>query len=94
MRCDVRWLALSAPDGLTLTAAGDEPMSFTARRQTTEDLAHAGHLEDLVPRPFVEVCLDHRHAGTGNTTLRSERLQQYQVPADETRWGMTWHLSA
>ena len=93
MRCDVRWLELVSRDGLALTATGDAPFGFTARRHTLEDLAHAEHPEDLVERPFVEVCLDHRHSGTGNTTLRAERLARYQVPAEETAWALTLRVS-
>lgn len=86
MRCDVRRLALTAADGFGVTITGAEPFTFTARRTTLEDLAHATHDEEIIRRPFVELCLDHRHAGTGNTTLRAERLAQYQVPAADYTW--------
>jgi beta-galactosidase/evolved beta-galactosidase subunit alpha len=86
MRCDTRWLELAADDGAGLRFTASEPFTFAARRNTVEDLTHANHVENLVPRPFIELCLDHCHAGTGNTSLRAERLPQVQVPAVETRW--------
>ncbi len=88
MRCDVRELALTTGTGAGLEFAGADPFTFAARRLAVEDLAQGRHIEDLLPRPFVELCLDHGFAGTGNTSLRAERLSCYKVPAVETRWQM------
>jgi hypothetical protein len=44
------------------------------------------HQEDLCAGDKLELCIDHRHAGTGNTSLRAERLTCYQVPAMPYKW--------
>lgn len=79
LRTDTRWLVITDDQGKGWFVVGDPMLQFTARRYTSHDLHLAKHQEDLVARDFVELALDYKQAGTGNTSLRAERLQQYLV---------------
>lgn len=86
-RGGTRWVCLR-PAGANhaLMAAASEPMTFTARPYSSADLAQATHWHRLVPMFHVELCLDRKHAGTGNTSLRAERLEPYLVTLDPAPW--------
>ena len=87
LRTNVRWVTVCDTDGNGWLVVGDPMMQFTARRYTSQDLHHARHQEDLSPRDFIELAIDHKQAGTGNTSLRAERLKQHCVDLTEP---MTW----
>ncbi len=88
MRSDVRELILHGEGRPCLKISSSQAFIFSLRRHSVEALDSAGHQEELRPDPEgrLELCLDHRQAGTGNTSLRSERLPAYQVPALPARW--------
>lgn len=90
LRTDVQWVTLCDTDGVGWMIVGDPMMQFTARRYTSHDLHRAKHQEDLSPRDFIELAIDHRQAGTGNTSLRAERLAQYCVDLTEP---LTWRCA-
>ncbi len=93
MRCGVRRLQVTMPEGVALRCEASPEFTFSLRRCAVEDLARASHREELIERDFVELCLDHRHAGTGNTSLRAERFMACQVPAENTAWSFTLSVS-
>lgn len=90
LRTDVRWVTLRDADGQGWFVAGDPTMQFTARRHTSMDLHLAKHQEDLSARDFIELAIDYKQAGTGNTSLRAERLPQYRVELTEP---VTWRCA-
>lgn len=79
-RADVRWAELrdAAGRGLRMVAAGD-PLWFTARRWTSEELDAADHTTDLVPGDAVWVNLDHGQHGLGSQSCGPGPLPQYHL---------------
>jgi len=86
MRVDCRWLKLTDESGTGLLVSGCPTFTWSARRCTVEDLDAALHLHDLPRRDTIELCLDWKQAGTGNTALRAERLPHYLVQARPIEW--------
>jgi beta-galactosidase len=62
---DVRWLALADPDGYGLLVSGQDLLHFDALHFSIVDIAAAGHLDALKPRPEVILHLDGWHMGVG-----------------------------
>lgn len=86
MRVDCRWLMLTDDAGEGLVVRGLPTFTWSARRCTVEDLDAAGHLHELPRRDTIELCIDWKQAGTGNTSLRAERLPPYLVDAQPLVW--------
>jgi len=63
---DVRWVALTGPDGRGLLFTTQEPLSVTASRYTAMDLTLADHDYQLRKRPNIILRLDADHRGVGN----------------------------
>eukprot|EP00953_Heterococcus_sp_UTEX-ZZ885_P009408 5550-Heterococcus_DN1.PRE.2 len=64
-KTDVRWLQFSDPiRHVTLSCASTKPFTFSSHRLLCEDMA-VRHPEDMVPRPFTAVNLDHKLMGVG-----------------------------
>lgn len=67
---DVRSIRLSG-GGKSLTIQSEIPFEFNALRNSIEDFDTVGlerpqsHINDITPRDYVEVCLDHVHRGVG-----------------------------
>jgi beta-galactosidase len=69
-RTDVRWLALSRPDGSGLLVVADSLMEFNASNNTVEDFdagpnkdKNLRHANDIKPRDLVELHIDYRMIG-------------------------------
>ena len=86
-RTDVRWVALTAEDGVGLLITGDPTMEFSALHFTDDDFDEGPepthrHLWDLIPRDQVTLDLDMRQMGVGGDTSWGARpLPQYRLPA-------------
>ncbi|MDT8389127.1 MAG: glycoside hydrolase family 2 TIM barrel-domain containing protein [Lentisphaeria bacterium] len=89
MRCDVSLLELMRGNTPWLRVTAAEVFVFSLRRHTVEQLDAALHQEDLRDGDSLELCIDHCHAGTGNTSLRAERLDRYQIPVQTYDWSIT-----
>lgn len=76
---DVRWLSLTDASGRGLLAAAREPIAFSARRYTVEDLDRARHPYELTARNAVILSLDARHSGLGNGSCGPGVLPEYEV---------------
>lgn len=86
MRCDVRWLELLASGNSALRFSASDHFIFSLRRHSVEQIEAAAHQEDLTDSEDMELCIDYRQSGTGNTSLWAERLTEYQVPARSYSW--------
>lgn len=86
MRTDCRWLVLTDNAGSGLMIRGAPTFTWSARRYTVEDLESAGHPHELPRRETLELCIDWKQAGTGNTSLRAERLPPYLVDPHPLEW--------
>ncbi|MFD9630948.1 glycoside hydrolase family 2 TIM barrel-domain containing protein [Streptomyces violascens] len=88
-RAEVRWAELH--DGQRgLRIEGDPEFWFTARRWTSEELAAARHLPDLVPGDRVWLNLDHGMHGIGSASCGPGVLTEYQLRAEEAVFGFVF----
>ena len=84
----MRRLSLSGKKhGLIITS--DVPFEFNALHNSIEDFDTEGfvrpqsHICDIVPRDYVEVCLDHLHRGVGGYDSWGSEPEPYHcVPSD------------
>ncbi|MFF0731300.1 glycoside hydrolase family 2 TIM barrel-domain containing protein [Streptomyces chartreusis] len=91
-RHGVRRFALSAPDATGLAVALDEPRQISVTRYRAEDLASAGHHDELVPRPGCVVHIDAAHRGLGTASCGPDTSPSYLVAPGVHRW--SWTLRA
>ncbi len=68
-KTDVRWIALTGPDGVGLLASGEPLLEANASHFTPEDLSlGVRHEYQLTPRDEVVLRLNHRQMGVGGDT--------------------------
>ena len=79
-KCDVRWARLTDDAGYGVYFAADRPMNFGVQHYTAADLAAAGHLHELHPRPHVYCTFDCLMSGLGNESCGPGVLPAYQIP--------------
>lgn len=91
-RHGVRRFTLSAPDATGLSVALDEPRQISVTRYRAEDLASAGHHDELVPRPGCVVHLDAAHRGLGTASCGPDTSPSYLIAPGVHRW--SWTLRA
>lgn len=85
---DVRWAALTGPDGAGLLAVAEPLMSVTALHFRPTDLA-APHTSDLTPRKEIILCLDYKQLGLGNSSCGPGVLKKYLVKPEPCRFALT-----
>jgi beta-galactosidase len=93
-RADVRWAELrelpgtgSGTAGLRLTA-GEQPLYFTARRWSTQELEAATHTPDLTPGDTVWVHLDAGQHGIGSQSCGPGPLPRYHLTPGPTAFSV------
>lgn len=91
-RHGVRRFTLTAPDATGLAVALDEPRQISVTRYRAEDLASAGHHDELVPRPGCVVHIDAAHRGLGTASCGPDTSPSYLVAPGVHRW--SWTLRA
>jgi beta-galactosidase len=88
-KTDVRWVALTNPEGIGLLAIGMPLLSISAHHFTIDDFdeglekrnRHTYHLE---PRDLVRLNLDWKQMGVGGDTSWGARTHpEYMLPVDE-----------
>ena len=86
-RTDVRWFALSSPDGRGIVAVADSVLQVSASYQEDVDLdggldKQLRHRWDVADRPYVVWDLDLAQMGVGGDTSWGARVHsEYTVPA-------------
>ncbi|MDD3119072.1 MAG: glycoside hydrolase family 2 TIM barrel-domain containing protein [Victivallales bacterium] len=78
-KTDVRWLALTGPNGAGMLFSGMAVMEFTASHYRAEDLFRAFHTCELQPRPEITLCLDYHQSGLGTNSCGPMALDQYKL---------------
>ncbi|GGX00715.1 glycoside hydrolase family 2 TIM barrel-domain containing protein [Streptomyces chartreusis] len=91
-RHGVRRFTLSAPDAGGLAVTLDEPRQISVTHYRAEDLASAGHHDELVPRPGCVVHIDAAHRGLGTASCGPDTSPSYLVAPGVHRW--SWTLRA
>lgn len=88
-KADVRWIALSNPNGIGLLAVGDQPLNASVYPFDHADFddgvpARHRHSYDLVEKPYLTLNLDHKMMGVGGDTSWGAVIHpQFLVPAEE-----------
>ena len=86
-RTGVRWLRfLDAAGEPVLTIDGLDDADVTVSRVTDEELAEAGHLEDLPVRDECFVWIDARHRGVGSGAVGPDVAPAHRVGPGAYRW--------
>jgi len=82
-KTDVRWVALTAEDGVGLLAVGMPLLNISAHHFTTEDLTRATHTYELKRREEITLNLDYRQSGLGNASCGPGVLPEYMIQPQE-----------
>ena len=86
-RTGVRWLRFLDPDGAVLLVIDRlDGLDVTVSRWTDEEVADAGHLEDLPARDDCYVWLDARHRGVGSCAVGPDVAPPHRVGPGAYRW--------
>jgi beta-galactosidase len=86
-RTDVRELRfLDAGDRVVLTVDGLDDLDVTVCRWTDEELAAAGHLEDLPHREHAYLWLDARHRDVGSGAVGPDVSAPHRIGPGTYRW--------
>ena len=85
-KTNVRWLALTNPQGVGLLAVGAPTLSVAARHFTKEDMERAGYTFQMQPHPEAFLNLDWKQMGVGGIDSWSPNalpMQPYRIPSDQ-----------
>ncbi|WCO66048.1 glycoside hydrolase family 2 TIM barrel-domain containing protein [Iamia majanohamensis] len=86
-RTDVRWLRLLDASGAPLVVIDHlDGLDVTVARWTDEEVAAAGHLEDLPVRDECYVWIDARHRGVGSGAVGPDVSPEHRVGPGPYRW--------
>jgi len=80
---DVRWLAVTRPDGAGILFAGQDVMECSAMHHADRDLFGARHTKDLSPRRETIVKLDVHQRGLGTASCGPDTLPKYRLGPGE-----------
>ncbi|MGH8078975.1 MAG: glycoside hydrolase family 2 TIM barrel-domain containing protein [Lysobacter sp.] len=92
-KVDVRWMTLSANDGIGIQVTGAQPLSVNALAFPYADLDRKpvgqAHSSDIVAREHVSLMIDERQIGVGGDDQWSKYGQphsQYRIPVAPSRY--------
>jgi len=85
-KTDVRWAALTEGKGKGLLVVTDGTYSISAHHNTAEDYDQARHIDKVVPRDEVYLCIDAAHMGLGGASCGPRPLGKYVLNAESTRF--------
>jgi beta-galactosidase len=80
-KTDVRWAALTAPDGRGLFVAGTEWLNVSVHPFSTDNLTRALYPFRLARQDGVTLNVDHRVCGVGETPIKTQ--PKYRVQPEE-----------
>jgi hypothetical protein len=87
-KTEVRWIALTNPQGTGLLAVGSPTLEVSAHHFTTENLTAARHTYELKRRPEIYLNLDYGQSGLGSASCGPGRLEKYQLQAVQTHFSL------
>ena len=85
-KTDVRWAALTDGKDKGLLVTIDGTYSITAHHNTADDYDQARHIDKVVPRDEVYLCIDAAHMGLGGASCGPRPMNQYLLTAAPTRF--------
>jgi beta-galactosidase len=83
-KVDVRWVALTNPQGIGLLAVGAQPLSVAARHYSKEEVERSAYTFQMVRQPEIFLNLDMKQMGAGGIDSWSPKaypMEQYRLPA-------------
>jgi beta-galactosidase len=89
-RTEVRWAALTAPDGTGFRIDGHPHLELTARRWTSADLDAAKHTNELRAGELVWLNLDIAQQGLGSASCGPGVLPKYRLLPVPTTMELTF----
>jgi beta-galactosidase len=87
-KVDVRWVALTNPQGVGLLAVGAQPLSIAARHYSKEEIERSAYTFQMVRQPEIYLNLDLKQMGAGGIDSWSPNaypMEQYRIPAGVER---------
>lgn len=87
-KVDVRWVALTNPQGVGLMAVGAQPLSVAARHFSKEEMERSAYSFQMVRQPEVYLNLDLKQMGAGGIDSWSPKaypMEPYRIPAGVER---------
>ncbi|MBN1360568.1 MAG: DUF4981 domain-containing protein [Sedimentisphaerales bacterium] len=84
-KTDVRWAALTDGSGKGLLVVTDGTYSISAHHNTAQDYDEARHIDKVVPREQVYLCIDAAHTGLGGASCGPRPLAKYILTAKPMR---------
>jgi beta-galactosidase len=85
-KADVRWAALTDAKGKGLLVVTDGTYSISAHHNTADDYDRARHIDKVIPRDEVYLCIDAAHMGLGGASCGPRPLAKYILNAEPTRF--------
>jgi len=85
-KTDVRWAALTDGNGRGLLVVTDGTYSISAHHNTADDYDRARHIDKVVPRDEVYLCIDAAHMGLGGASCGPRPMNKYILNAKPTRF--------
>jgi beta-galactosidase len=85
-KTDVRWATLTDAKGKGLLVVTDGTYSISAHHNTAEDYDQARHIDKVVPRDEVYLCIDAAHMGLGGASCGPRPMNKYTLIAKPTRF--------
>jgi len=86
-KSDVRWAALTDPEGFGLVAIGMPTIDISAWPFTMQDLENAKHINELPQRDIITVNLDYKQMGVGGDDSWGARTHpEYTLPTKPYRY--------
>ncbi|HUV66185.1 MAG TPA: glycoside hydrolase family 2 TIM barrel-domain containing protein, partial [Sedimentisphaerales bacterium] len=86
-KSDVRWVALTDPEGFGLVATGMPTIDISAWPFTMQDLENAKHINELPQRDIITVNLDYKQMGVGGDDSWGARTHpEYTLPTKPYRY--------
>jgi beta-galactosidase len=91
-KTDVRWFSLTNETGLGLKVAGKPVFCTSALNNAMEDFDDGAkkdqrHITDIVPRDFVEWCIDYKQMGVGgDNSWGAKPLDKYMLFQGEYKY--------
>ncbi len=86
-KTDVRWIALTNPQGVGLLAVGAPSLSVAARHYAKEEMERAGYTFQMQSHPGIFLNLDWKQMGVGGIDSWSPNalpMEPYRIPSDRS----------
>src|SRR5579884_43332 len=87
-KTDVRWVALTNPEGVGIMAIGAQPLCVTARHFPKEEMERSAYTFQMVRHPETWLNVDWKEMGAGGIDSWSPHaypMEQYRIPSGVER---------